>query len=377
MKNFHWLLGTIGFAIACSGGDTTNTGRDLPPGDDFGVRFSGGETADFGNGTDDVCGTSSTDTAISVERAEQLGLDVAGDRAWLAEPHIAILRYNPSECADEPYLCDETLVTLSAEVVEPLLVEGRSQRPSEDCEAEWQAFAYRVAVSVSSQDGYLSGTFYARAGRRTSDSDVITITGRALSDLRNFEGELPIELDAERAHYAYLDVRFALASDGSSSGRLEPAASYYDERRPSAVRVGPDAVFDTDELDLTVFNDVAVLTREGSGSTLSTYPGSSIEPLVDLRVRADAVEPMADVDLKILINGQEVRAESVAAGTSVELGKHPFGTTVSVEVHNANGAGSVRANVLQDNCFAATSQCGDDDCTTQVEYTAALQLCVD
>src|SRR5690349_19795810 len=121
MKNLQWLLGALWFATACSTGDGTG-GRDLPSGDGFGVRFSGGESADFGNGSDDVCGTTSTDTASSAEQAEQQGLDVAGDRAWLAEPHTAVMRYNPSECAGEPHLCEETLVTLSAEVVEPLLV---------------------------------------------------------------------------------------------------------------------------------------------------------------------------------------------------------------------------------------------------------------
>lgn len=376
MKNFYWLTGTFLFSFACSSGEATELQRDLPPVDDFGVRFSGGETADFGNGTDDVCGTSSTDTVISQEQAEQEGLDVEGDRAWLAMPHIARLHYDIADCAAAAQVCDETLVTLRAQVLEPIRVEGRTFRPSAECgEAEWQAFAYRVAVSVENQDGSLAGTFYARVGRRASDAGVVTLGGHALPDLRNFTGELPIELDSTRAHHAFLDIRFSLASDGSASGKLEPRVSYYDEA-PSTERIGPDALFDTDGADAAQLDGESVLFEDGERWTVSTYPGSSVEPLVDLRVRAEAAAPAADVELTIRVDGEEVHTETVAAGTSIELGQHPFGTTVSVDVHNANGAGLVGASVLQDNCFAAMANCDEQDCSAHVDYAAAHQLCV-
>lgn len=376
MKNFYWLTSAFLFSFACSSGESTVAPRDLPPVDDFGVRFSGGETADFGNGTDDVCGMSSTDTVISQEQAEQEGLDVEGDRAWLATPHIARLNYDIADCAAAAQVCDETIVTLRAQVLEPIRVEGRTLRPSADCgEAEWQAFAYRVAVSVENQDGSLTGTFYARVGRRESDAGVVTLGGHALPDLRNFTGELPIELDSTRAHHAFLDIRFSLASDGSASGRLEPAVSYYDEA-PSTERIGPDALFDTDGADAAQLDGESVLFEDGERWTVSTYPGSSVEPLVDLRVRAEAAAPLADVELTIRVDGEEVHTETVAAGTSIELGQHPFGTTVSVDVHNANGAGLVGASVLQDNCFAAMANCDEQDCSAHVDYAAAHQLCV-
>lgn len=406
MRDLRWLTGALLFGMSCSSGEATDAvrepgpagastgtgedrrpddvtpeaGRDLPPADDFGVRVAGGESGDFGNGTDTPCGLRSVDTVISEEEAQQEGLDVDADRAWLASAHAAALLYNPSECASAPEVCDDTRVELRAEVVEVIRVDGISTRPSESCPAEWQAFDYRLAVSIESDDGNLAGTFYARAGRTESDAGVITVRGKALPDLRNFEGQLPIKLEPARAHFAFMDAGFALMNDGTASGELEPAVSYYDElaeRVAVAEPIGPEMRFGPDLTRDPEAVYPSALAREGTASTLSTYSGSSDEPRVTLTVRADAVEPMADVYLTITIDGEEVQAESVAAGTSVELGKHPFGTRVSVDVHNGNGAGQVRANVLQDNCFVASSFCNDQDCTTHVAYTAAHHLCLD
>lgn len=392
MRNRYWLTGTFLFGISCSSGESTKAGQDpppgdlttregrvLPPADEHGVRIAGGETADFGNGTDTPCGTRTVETVISQEQAESEGLDVEAERAWLAAVHGAPLLYNPSECASAPEVCNDTRVELQAQVVDVIRVQGRSTRPSQNCPAEWQAFSYRLAVHLASEDGNLLGTFYARAGRSESDTGVITVRGAALADLRNFEGQLPIEIEPSRPHHAFMGVRFALASDGTASGELEPAASYYDgssERPGLAQPIGPQARFGADVTHDPEEVRASVLADEVTAFTLTTYPGSNSEPLVDLRVRADAVEPMTDVELTIQVDGEEVRAETVAPGTYVELGLQPFGTRVSVDVHNTNGAGLVRANVLQDDCFAATSACDTEDCTTHVDYTAAHRLCV-
>jgi hypothetical protein len=315
---------------------------------------------------------------ISKEQAEQAGLDVDGDRAWLASAHDAVLRYDPTQCADAPEVCDETRIELSAEVVDVIRVDGQSRRPSEDCPATWQAFAYRVAVSLASEDENLSGTFYARVGRSEDDAGLITVRGRAIPDLRNFEGALPIQLEPSRAHHAFIDVELELASDGSASGELAPSISYYDtdeaigmaERIGPEARFGADASYDPEQIRPRVF------AGGGTAATLTTYPGSSNEPLVALRVRADAVEPAEDVDLTIWIDGEERSTETVAPGTSVELGRHPLGTRVSVDVQNTNGAGTVRANVQQERCGGASSMCSGQDCAARVEYTAAHALCI-
>jgi len=373
MKMMHWVLGAACWGLACSGGEAAPAGRRLPAADAFGVRVAGGESADFGNGSDDVCGTSSVDTSVTQEQAEQAGLDVEADRAWLEMPHLAALGWNPIECGFDAGLCQATQLELRAELVEPILVQGRSQRPSATCPAEWQAFAYRAAVSVLSEDGKLAGTFYARV-TRGSAGGVSTVSGHALPDLRNFDGTLPLEVDLTRPHFAYLDLQFSLASDGSASGKLEPSASYYDDA-PQSERIGPDAAFAPDLANAAALDGTAVLAGSGASSTLSSYPGSSSEPLVALRVRTDAVEPSVNVEVTIWVDGEKVHDGSVAAGTSVELGRHAFGTPVTVDVHNANGAGLVRANILQDNCFVASSSCSSPDCTAHAEYTAAHQLC--
>jgi hypothetical protein len=395
MRNSHWLTCTLLLGMACSSGESTGAGparppsdepvpegRDLPPADDFGVRFSGGETADFGNGDQRTCDERSfaTETVLSDEQAVQEGLDMQAERAWLAAPHGVALRWNPAECAATSALhCDETRIELRAEVIEVLRVEWQ--------EGEWDhaphrtelcgRFAYRLAVNVRSEDGNLAGTFYARVPRLQSAAGVITVTGWAIPDLRNFEGSLPINVDLTRPQHAYLEIEFSLVSDGTAAGRIDPSISYYDELAPYNPRIAPEAYFApvvTDER----FADYSQIAADGTDFTLSTYPGSSIAPLVDLRVRAEGYEPVADVDLTIQVDGEEVHAESVATGTYVELGRHPFGTTVSVDVHNTNGASQVGANVLQDDCFVgASSSCSEQDCTTHVEYTAAPWLCFD
>jgi hypothetical protein len=203
---------------------------------------------------------------------------------------------------------------------------------------------------------------------------VITVTGWAIPDLRNFEGSLPVQVDLTRAQHAYLEIEFSLASDGTAEGRLDPSISYYDELVPYDPRIAPEAYFApmvTDER----FADYSQIAADGTAFTLSTYPGSSIAPLVDLRVRAAGYAPVTDMDLTIQVDGEEVHAQSVATGTYVDLGRHPFGTTVSVDVHNTSGASQVGAEVVQDDCFGASSACSGQDCTAHVEYTAAPRLC--
>jgi hypothetical protein len=389
MRDSYWLTGTLLFGIACSSGEPAGAGpalppsdepvpegRGLPPADDFGVRFSGGETADFGNGDQRTCDERSfaTETVLSDEQAEQEGLDMQAERAWLAAPHDVALRWNPADCAATSALhCDETHIELQAQVIEVLRVEWEDHPRvprSELC----GDFAYRLALSVLTDDGNLAGTFYARVPRLQSAGGVTTVTGWAVPDLRNFEGSLPVQVDLTRAQHAYLEIEFSLASDGTAEGRLDPSISYYDELVPYDPRIAPEAYFApmvTDER----FADYSQIAADGTAFTLSTYPGSSIAPLVDLRVRAAGYAPVTDMDLTIQVDGEEVHAQSVATGTYVDLGRHPFGTTVSVDVHNTSGASQVGAEVVQDDCFGASSACSGQDCTAHVEYTAAPRLC--
>jgi hypothetical protein len=381
MRTRRWLLGTLLFGTACSTDAVTRSGRDLPPADEFGVRFSGGETADFGNGDQRTCDERSfaTETVLSEEQAEQEGLDMQAERAWLAAPHGVALRWNPADCAATSGLpCAETLIELHAEVIDVLRVEweegNRDHLPqrSELC----GRFAYRLAVNVRSEDGNLAGTFYARVPRLQSADGVITVTGWALPDLRNFEGHLPVKVDMTRTHHAYLDIAFSLTSDGTTSGRLDPSISYYDDLVPYNPRIAPEAYFAPEVTDER-FADYSEIAEDATAFTLTTYPGPRIEPLVDLTVQAYALEPAADVALTIRVDGEEIQSGSVASTAKIDLGRHPFGTTVSVDVHNANGAAQTRVELLQDNCYVAGSLCDGPDCTTHVEYTAAHWLCVE
>lgn len=388
MKTTFIFLGAVWLGTACSSGEAMPDQGGRPARDRFGVRVGGGETTDFGNGSQEPCGPRSVATVLTEQEAEQAGLDVEADRALLASPHVATLRWNPVECEAEPELCEPTELELSARLLEPMLVNVTNSRPQDGCAAEEQYFMYRVAMSIESEDANIAGTFYETVTRTESEDGEVTFHGNGMPNLWNFEGEIPIELDLAQPHYAYLSISFSLASDGSAAGKLEPRASFYappstdgsggaagDDNSSSlgSPRVGPDALFGTQEEG---FDDSSVLALEGERSTLTTYPGSVVEPLVDLQVRADAGASEAAVDLTIWVDGEQVHDQSVAAGTMVELGRHPFGTAVVVDVQSKSSAGIAQAHVLQDNCFAASSSsCEGQDCKSHVEYTAAHQLC--
>jgi hypothetical protein len=67
--------------------------------------------------------------------------------------------------------------------------------------------------------------------------------------------------------------------------------------------------------------------------------GGSARARVILTARADAFEPTTDV----------IQRGRVEPGTHFELGEHPFGVNVSLDVENSGGAGMVSAHISQDN----------------------------
>ena len=190
------LLGTVWLGVACSSGETAPTQSGRPSGDGFGVRVAGGEASDFGNGEQEICAGTSMSTVLTEQEAEEAGLDVEADRALLAMPHVATLRWNPVECEAEPELCEPTELELHAQVVEPILLKVERSHP-DSCPEEDQHFAYRVAVSIESEDGNIAGTFYDTVIRDESEDGVVTFRGGSWPHLWNFEGDLPIELDLE------------------------------------------------------------------------------------------------------------------------------------------------------------------------------------
>ena len=399
MKKTLLFLGTLGLGAACSSEGaipTASTQNGRPAADRYGVRVDvgGGEATDFGNGSQPPCGSRSVEERVlTPEEAEQAGLDVEADRTSLALPHVATLRWNPVECEVEPELCEPTELDLGAQLIEPVLVTITNSRPDDEhCPAQEQYLVYRAAISIESEDGKVAGTFYDTVSREESGDGVIRFNGSGWHHLWNFEGELPIELDLARSHYAYMSVSFSLGSDGSAAGELEPRVGYYappstdgsggaagaggaagddNSWRWTFPRIGPDALFGTREKG---FDDSSVLALDGARSTLTTYPGSVVAPLVDLTLSVNAFSPEAEVDLTIWVDGEQVYDQSVDTGT-VELGPHPLGTPVVVDVHNSNGAGTVRSRIEQNTCIVASSECADQDCTLHLEYTADHMLC--
>jgi hypothetical protein len=337
--------------------------------DPAGVRYAGGETTDFGNGTNDMCGTVETLEPISRESAEALGHDVSSELAWLGEPHHAAATWNPSNCAGLGAFCTDD-IEVSVSVTDFLLVHRTYRSPGGLCPSgPTEHLAYRGAAHLQTDDGQIEGTFYVRLMPLGSSSDERDrFVTSAVPDLRNFSGSLPLRLDLDRGHHADAFVSLSLSRDGTTTGFLDPSVRYYDATGGSAA-ISTNLSWNGGR----DFGDDPV--PSGSATTLGGYPGSRVPPLVALSVRADAVDPAVDVDVAVSVEGQIVEDTSVPAGTTIELGAHPFGTRISADVSNPNAAGRVRANILQDDCFATTVDCAELGCTAHAEHTARPNLC--
>lgn len=169
------------------------------------------------------------------------------------------------------------------------------------------------------------------------------------------------------------DEEVELAADG-----LGGAADASGEERDLGARAARRAEPEGEDWDSEApprSDPPGALDGPGRFVTPSTYRGSPREPRVFLTARADAVGPAADVDVMLCVGGRVVRRARVGAGTYFELGEHPLGVSVAVDVENTSGAGMVRASILQDNCFAETAWCEEAGCTAHAEYTTGLQLC--
>jgi hypothetical protein len=97
---------------------------------------------------------------------------------------------------------------------------------------------------------------------------------------------------------------------------------------------------------------------------------------VEVTLRGDAVEPPEPVDVMFSLNGREKSRTGVQPGELIELGTVEVGTVVRFQVANSRNAGQVRANILIDYCFRATTRCSEPGCIATAEYTAAVEECV-
>jgi hypothetical protein len=174
--------------------------------------------------------------------------------------------------------------------------------------------------------------FNARLGRGTDDAGTPDVYAMARPDLRNFDGALPLHIDTNRPHHAYVTVGLDLAADGRASGYLQPSLHYYDEEGGSP-DIGASADWDSEATPPA--DPLTAIDITGRFVTPSTYRGSPREPRVILTARADAVEPPTDVDVIVRVDGGVIRRGRVEPGTYFELGEHPFGVSISLDVENA------------------------------------------
>ena len=104
-------------------------------------------------------------------------------------------------------------------------------------------------------------------------------------------------------------------------------------------------------------------------------PSCGASEQMDLTLRADAVEPPQPTDVKIVLDGDAETRTSVPPGEKIEIGAVDVGTLVQFEVTNSHGAGHVRAHILTDDCFRATTSCSEEGCVTRAEYRVVKEGC--
>lgn len=110
---------------------------------------------------------------------------------------------------------------------------------------------------------------------------------------------------------------------------------------------------------------------EGAGSA----GGEPVPKTVPVDLRADAVEPPAPVDVEYSIGDRVYSKSNMEPGTVLELGPVRVNTRISFRVLNSHGAGTVRANILTNDCFRNTATCSGPNCAAEAGYETLDEGC--
>jgi len=329
--------------------------------------IAGGETSDFGDGDAPVCRIANR-TPIDVARARELGFPIDAALEMLAREQHAPLHWGG---CSEPAPSADTTLSMSFELDQIEYVESVPFLPQVEPAHCARSLRYRVLATLHTDDGGLAGRFYLELGQDSGlelgDEPTISAPSElcvsAMPDLRNFLGSQLVSVDRGRPHWSSMQTYLCVSDDGFS-GYLLPDIVYADESSPGWSReyLAKWPAFEGSA-------DCSVPQQTPNPHVaLDDYTGSSRPPTSVLSVRADAVEPAADVELIVRINGELTEQRTVVAGTLLELGRWGEGTTIDAEVTNANGAGAVRSNILLDNCFQASEQCSAPGCTASAHH---------
>jgi hypothetical protein len=329
------------------------------------VEIEGGETSDFGDGEQPVCReTERAEVTLEQARALDLGLD--SDLELIAPALELPFHWGPVVDCDGAELPTEDTrlgLRLSVDRIDHVSFTPVSGENS-SCEDRLE---YRALVELETNDERLEGVFYARLVPSAAG-----LQAHAIPDLRNFSGDLRLELDSTRPYWGVMDTNFELSPEGSR-GSLQILVSYTDstnfERKSGA------GGFWFAGLEGILCGLGAEPAPGPSVIPLDAYAASPIPPTMSVKVRADAVEPAEPVDVTIEVDGELTEHQNVDPGQILELGPLHPGSLVTARVSNSNGAGFVRANILANDCFVASAGCGEAACVAESSYRVELAFC--
>jgi hypothetical protein len=377
---------TLSACLAACG----STGSDSPeelsftktlPLDEHGVRVTGGETSDLGGGEGepDPCGDVETQR-LSTDEARQLGLPVDAKVAFLQDTFEAPFRWGfGCDAAGYPLDEQDTRVRVHGEIVDVYRT-TRAPLPNEPTTRECaDRLSYRFVFDLSTDDGQLSGRFYAGTPRLPHPVGLVVA---AAPDLRNFVGDLALPIDLSRPHWGALRVNLAVNDEtGALQGSITPVLNYSDDEVIDDALGIFGRVLDADTEASSSnpdcrFSAPAVPTAEPV--TLNAYDGSREVPTCPVAASywvsdgylGDSYSSRESGAVNVEVDGVPL---AVGWGVPESLGRLPNGARVRVEMQSIVAGGMPFAALEFGNDgngdygYDALDFCEGDGCTAAVE----------
>lgn len=365
-RPFRALLLVLPWLVCCSGSDeldpdidsATSSGEvetTVQPPDR--VQFNGGETSDFGDGDALACGLwRVTDEAEWRERNPHADKDLE----LLAQVHSAPLHWLGCHDASS---CGPSTIEVMFDVEEYYHLASESGL-DEHCES---AVGYRAVVRLLTQDHLIAGTFYSDL-RAEDASEGRSIQSRSAPDLRNFVGNLELDVDVDTPHYAYLRLSMQIGASGFS-GSFSPQVRYTELA----------AVYDADvRAAWPLPDDGAPESTVYAGiQSLSDYQGSRQAPkfAVGVRATSQGEDGFLPVEVTTWIDDVEQRHGIVESGSFIDLGEFEQGTMVRSLVQSGSDARVATTSIRVANCFSSSGRCEGSGCSAEASLDVYPGAC--
>lgn len=333
---------------------------DTTAGGDSGLRYAGGETSDFGSGSAPFC-EYETGEAITATEAVAVGLDPETAIAAIEGKKTASLGW--FDCSASGKECVDTEITLNV-TIESLYRAALYLDRTEDSSCPAQRLEVRALVDFATADKMLSGSLHTLLIQQNSDPAAPRYLGYPWSDLRNFNGSLPLPLDINRPHWTILEASLVFGSVFAGTFRL---SGQYDDN--SYTIRGNLADFGAS------YNDIPRETLYGFASELTTwvelanYEGSKEAPTGPVEVCLAGAARAKPVEVAVSIDGKRSASKQLGVGECIDLGDQPLDAVIVATATNTEEDSLLDITIKGDYYGLASESCKGPSCVVKVETT--------